>query len=149
MKQKDFIDALDQKAISDAIAAAEKRCSGEVRVHIQPRSGSADLRTVAEKTFERLGMTQTKLRNGVLLFIASEEQRFTILGDQGINDKVGEGFWSQIAENLTAAFKEGSYSGGIVAAIKACGDALAEHFPYQSNDADELSNDISIQHDQE
>ena len=71
-----------------AIGTAEKNTSGEIRVHIQPRVGNADIRTVAERTFERLGMTKTELRNGVLLFIACEEQRFVILGDRGIDEKV-------------------------------------------------------------
>jgi uncharacterized membrane protein len=75
MHQKDFLATLDQERIRKAIETAEKRTSGEIRVHIQPTTRGADIRTVAEKTFERLGMTRTAERNGVLLFVACEELR--------------------------------------------------------------------------
>lgn len=146
MKHKEFIKALDQNAITTAIAAAERNCSGEIRVHVQPRAIGGEIRYVAERTFERLGMTKTELRNGVLLFIASEEQKFVILGDRGIDEKVGHDFWDHIAHDLTAAFKAGDFSGGIVRAIHEVGEALKHFFPYQRGDVNELTNDISVDH---
>lgn len=146
MQQKEFIAALDQQRIEDAIAAAEKRTSGEIRVHVQPKSGG-DMRVVAEKTFERLGMTKTALRNGVLLFIACEEQRFVILGDSGINEKVPAGFWDEIAARLTIRFKSGEFTDGIVDAIHSAGEELRQYFPRAEGDVDELSNQINIEHD--
>ena len=97
MAHKEFLAQLDQERIVQAIKDAEQQTSGEIRVHIQPRVAGGDLRTVAEKTFERLGMTKTALRSGVLLFIASEERQFMILGDKGIDEKVPPGFWDDIA----------------------------------------------------
>jgi len=75
-------DALDQPRIVAAVGAAERETSGEIRIHIQPKATGGDARYVAERTFERLGMTKTALRNGVLLFIASEERVFAIVGDK-------------------------------------------------------------------
>ena len=146
MKQAEFVAKLDQKRIQDAIAAAEKRTSGEIRVHVQPTTRGLDIRTVAEKTFERLGMTKTDLRNGVLLFVASEEHRFVILGDRGINEKVPAGFWDEIAAKLTIAFKAGEFSNGIVDAIHTAGEELARDFPCAAGDVNELTNDINIEH---
>jgi uncharacterized membrane protein len=144
MNQKEFLAQLDQRKIVDAIAAAEKLTSGEIRVHIQPKA-RGEIRSVAERTFERLGMTKTDLRNGVLLFIASEEQQFVILGDRGINEKVPATFWDDIAAQLTARFKAGEYTEGIVEAIAGAGGHLQRDFPRAENDVDELANDINVE----
>lgn len=145
MHQKDFLAQLDQQRIVDAIAHAEQQTSGEIRVHIQPHA-RGDIRQVAERTFERLGMTRTELRNGVLLFIACEEQRFTILGDRGIDEKVPAGFWDEIAAKLTIRFKAGEFTDGIVEAIHSAGEELRHYFPRAHADVNELANDINIEH---
>ncbi len=145
MHQNEFLKSLDQARIVEAIASAEKRTSGEIRVHVQPRA-RGEIRTVAERTFERLGMTKTALRNGVLLFIACEEQRFVILGDRGIDEKVPAGFWDVIAANLKDHFRAGEYTDGIVEAIHSAGEELLHYFPRAEGDLDELSNDINVEH---
>jgi uncharacterized membrane protein len=145
MHQKDFLASLDQQQIIDAVATAEKMTSGEIRVHIQPKA-HGEIRTVAERTFERLGMTKTALRNGVLLFIACEEQRFVILGDRGIDEKVPAGFWDEIAARLTIHFKAGSYTEGIVEAIHSAGEELLHYFPRAEGDVNELTNEINVEH---
>lgn len=146
MKQQEFLAALDQQRIVEAIATAEQRTSGEIRVHVQPKS-RGEIRHVAEKTFERLGMTRTALRNGVLLFIASEEQRFVILGDRGIDEKVPAGFWDEIAAKLTSRFRAGEFTEGIVEAIHSAGDELQHDFPRAEGDLDELTNAINVDHE--
>jgi uncharacterized membrane protein len=143
MQQKEFLAQLDKPRIVEAIKRAEGQTSGEIRVHVQPKAG-ADIRKLAEKTFERLGMTATKLRDGVLLFIASEEQRFVILGDRGIDDKVPSGFWDDIAARLTLRFKKGEFTDGIVEAIESAGEHLKTYFPHSADDTDELSDDLDI-----
>ena len=145
MLQKEFLATIDQKKIVEAITAAEMRTSGELRVHVQPKATGGEIREVAERTFERLGMTKTALRNGVLLFIACEEQRFVILGDKGIDEKVPAGFWDTIAAKLTIRFKNGELTVGIVEAILAAGEQLKAYFPRASDDVNELPNEIDVQ----
>ena len=145
MTQTDFLAQLDQPRILKAIGDAELQTSGEIRVHIQPRVAGGELRSVAERTFERLGMTKTALRNGVLLFIASEERQFMILGDKGIDEKVPAGFWDEIAAKLTIRFKNGEFTDGIVEALTAAGEQLKQFFQRSSEDVDELSNEIDIE----
>jgi uncharacterized membrane protein len=145
MNHKDFIGTLDQQRIVGAIHTAEELTSGEIRVHVQPKA-HGEIRSVAERTFERLGMTKTDLRNGVLLFIASEEQRFVILGDRGINEKVPAGFWDDIAARLTIRFKHGEFTDGIVEAIHSAGEELRHYFPRAHGDVNELTNEVNIEH---
>ena len=149
MKQSDFLAKLDRDAIAGAIKRAESATSGEVRVHVQPRAHGGELRWVAERTFERLGMTKTAARTGVLLFIASEEQRFVILGDKGIDEKVPPHYWDDIAAKLGERFKVGEFSEGIVEAIDAAGERLHLHFPISKDDTNELSNELSVDHHSE
>ena len=144
MTQKEFLARLDQPAIVAAIAKAEQRTSGEIRVHVQPKA-QGEIRGIAEKTFERLGMTKTELRNGVLLFIASEEHRFVILGDRGIDEKVPAGFWDDIAARLTIRFQAGEFTDGIVEAVHSAGEELRHYFPRAHDDVNELSNDINVE----
>ena len=143
MQQKEFIASLDQPRIIDAIHGAEQMTSGEIRVHVQPKA-HGDIRSVAERTFERLGMTRTGLRNGVLLFIACEEQRFVILGDEGIDAKVPAGFWDEIAAKLTIRFQHGEFTEGIVEAIHSAGRELRQYFPRAHDDVNELPNEITV-----
>ena len=145
MNHKDFISAVDQDRVVKAICTAEEMTSGEIRVHIQPKA-HGEIRNVAERTFERLGMTKTDLRNGVLLFIASEEHRFVILGDRGIDEKVPAGFWDDIAAKLTIRFKHGEFTDGIVEAIHSAGEELRHYFPRSHADVNELTNEINIDH---
>jgi uncharacterized membrane protein len=144
MKHQEFLSALDQQRIVTAIGDAENQTSGEIRVHVQPKVVGADIRQIAERTFERLGMTKTAARNGVLLFIASEDKKFVILGDQGIDSKVPAGFWDDIVAKLTIRFKNGEFTDGVVEAIGAAGEHLKRYFPRQADDVDELPNTIDI-----
>ncbi len=144
MNQQEFLSALDQDRIVAAVAAAERETSGEIRIHIQPKATGGDARYVAERTFERLGMTKTALRNGVLLFIASEERVFAIVGDKGIDEKVPAGFWDEIAAKLTLRFGNGELTEGIIEAVTAAGQQLKTYFPRADDDVNELSDDIDV-----
>lgn len=132
----------EEQKIVDAIKAAEKNTSGEIRVHIEKRC-KKDPYAEAVEVFERLGMTETEQRNGVLILVALEDHKFAIIGDKGINEKVPVVFWEQTKEVMITHFKEGSIAEGIAAGIANAGKQLQAFFPYQTNDENELNDDIS------
>ena len=132
----------DKQRIVEAIQKAETHTSGEIRVHID-RLGSKNPYHKATKVFERLGMTKTQERNGVLIFICFSKKQIVVLGDQGINEKVPEGFWNDIYTQLALDFKQGEFAHGICEAILSIGKKLSSYFPYQKTDTNELSNEIS------
>lgn len=144
MKQQEFLARLDQQRVNEAIAAAERLTSGEIRVHVQPSLYGNPLQFVAERTFERLGMTKTALRNGVLLFIATEENQFYICGDQGIDTNVPAGFWDDVAAHLKERFRKGEFTEGIVDAVRMAGEHLARFFPRSADDVNELPDEIDV-----
>jgi uncharacterized membrane protein len=129
--------------ISNAIRVAETDTSGEIRVHIEKHC-KGDVLDRAAYIFDKLEMQKTKLRNGVLFYLAVEDRKFAILGDAGINQKVPENFWEGIKEDVIGKFKEGRFAEALSDAIVKAGKQLKEHFPFQDDDVNELSNEISF-----
>ncbi len=142
MKASEFFTPEQEKLITEAIKNAELHTSGEIRVHIAKKC-PGDILDLAADIFAELGMHKTALRNGVLFFIVPSQKKFAILGDVGINAKVATNFWDEIKEKMQLHFKNNQFDLGLTEAIKMAGDSLQTHFPYQSNDQNELSNDIS------
>ena len=143
-KAAEFFRGLDRDAIRDAIREAESRGRGEIRVHLH-HGRVADPRAEAEKTFASLGMTKTAERTGCLLFIAPEERAFSVIGDRGIHEKVGDDFWLEARDRAASRFAEGRFTDGIVEAVRLLGDALGRHFPREAGkiDENELADDVS------
>jgi uncharacterized membrane protein len=139
---EDFLTATQEKQIIEAIKKSEKNTSGEIRVHIEKSTDKPPMERALE-VFHFLKMDATKLRNGVLLYIAVESKKFVILGDEGINNKVPDDFWETEKEMVLSYFSKGEFSKGLVLAINKVGEKLKNFFPYQSNDTNELSDEIS------
>jgi uncharacterized membrane protein len=137
-----FFTKQDEARIIEAIQNAEQNTSGEVRVHLEKKM-TEDVLIEAQKVFTKLGMHETADHNGVLIFIAPEHRKFAIIGDEGINQLVGEDFWKEERDLMQEHFKQGAYTDGICKAIEQVGEKLKAHFPYQTDDKNELSDDIS------
>ena len=138
-----FFSTEEKSKIVEAIKHAELNTSGEIRLHLENRC-KKDALDRATYIFEKLKMHKTELRNGVLFYLAVKDQKFAILGDAGINAKVPDNFWDNIKEHMLSNFKEGKYSAGLEEGIKMTGEQLKKHFPYQSDDVNELSDEISF-----
>ena len=137
-----LLSAGDRKRLVAAIGTAEHATSGEIRVHVQRRCGD-DPQRDAVQVFERLGMTRTAARNGVLIFLAMRDRRFAVIGDTGIHAAVGDEFWQGVADAMRPHFQRGELATGLEAGILAAGQALKRHFPHHRNDVNELPDTIS------
>ena len=133
---------IDADRIQNAIEAAERRTSGEIRVSVAPWFwGSID--RAAERAFERLGMVHTAARNGVLFFLVPSRQAFVVRGDIGIHARVGQRFWDDLAADMSAHFRRGAFNEGLLLGIERTAEELARHFPYQAGrDEDELPDSV-------
>ena len=141
MKATAFLDKLDHEAIVTAIAAAEKKTSGEIRVYISHRK-IADALTAARARFEALEMHRTHKRNAVMIYIAPRTKAFAIVGDAGIHAKCGDEFWRQTVEMLGRDLQFEPPTIAIVNAVRHIGALLAAHFPPKPGDTNELPNAI-------
>ena len=142
MKPASFLGRLDHDRVVAAIRAAEGRSRGEIRVHVAHKPVDDPQRAAAAR-FEKLGMTATADRNGVLLFVAPASQRFAVVGDKGIHERCGEGFWKDVASAMEEDFRQGRFTEGIVKGVARAGDALAAHFPRTGPDVNELADEVS------
>ncbi|HKQ71455.1 MAG TPA: TPM domain-containing protein [Polyangiaceae bacterium] len=144
LTRKRVHELIDVAAVEAAIAAAERRTSGEIRVSVAPWFwGSVD--RAAEAAFVRLGMNQTRARNGVLFFVVPSRQTFLVRGDTAIHERVGQAFWDELVAAMSAHFRRGEFTQGLVLGVAAAGEQLATHFPYDAAaDKNELPDDVDI-----
>lgn len=140
---EDFLKEISEDAITKAIEVAEAGTSGEIRVHVEPDCQGTVLDRASE-VFAELHMHKTRLRNGVLIYVAFEDHKFAIIGDGGINAVVEDDFWSVERDILHTSFKEGKYTTGICKAIEGIGEVLNKHFPFRDDLSGELPNEISV-----
>ena len=133
----------DQRVV-EAIRQAERNTSGEIKVHIENRcKGNVEQRSLF--IFDKLKLNETQLRNGVLIYLAIKDHKFAILGDKGINDMVEDSFWNDVKDLMLNQFKEGRFAEGLEQGIMRCGEKLKAYFPYQSDDINEIPDDISYE----
>lgn len=133
----------EQQLISDAVESAERFTSGEIRVCIE-KNCSEPVLDRAANYFKKLDMHKTKKRNGVLIYVATNDHQFAIIGDEGINRLVPHDFWNSTKEVMLDRFKNQDLAGGIIAGVKLAGEQLQAFFPYLDSDVNELPNDISF-----
>lgn len=131
--------------IEDAVRAAERRTSGELRVHIEENrpAGTTSLARAVE-VFHQLEMDRTSQRNGVLFYVATETRDFAVIGDAGIDQAVPNGFWDEVKEVVLAHFRRAQYAQGLALGIERAGEQLSRYFPYDpTTDQNELPDTVS------
>ena len=143
MNAANFFSKEQRADIREAIMQAELDTSGEIRLHVENRC-KGDVLDCAAGWFEKLKMHRTEKRNGVLFYLAVKDRKFAILGDAGINAVTPDNFWDSIREQMLEYFSEEQFTEGLVKGIRLAGEKLKEHFPYQSDDINELPNEISF-----
>jgi uncharacterized membrane protein len=142
MHRRKLLKLIDKERIGEAIIEGEKQTSGEICVCIS-RFFWGRVRPEAERAFRRLGMANTRLRNGILFFIVPARKRFIVLGDEGIHAKVGQEFWDGIAGAMADHFRKSEFMDGILMGIRTAAAGLAVHFPYEpASDQNELPDDV-------
>jgi uncharacterized membrane protein len=131
----------EQEQIAQAITEAEKATSGEIRIAVE-KYCKGDAYERATGYFYELGMDKTSLHNGVLIYLATEDHKFAIIGDRGINNLVPTDFWETTKTAMKAHFMSGRLCDGIIAGIALAAEKLSIFFPNKNDDVNELPNDI-------
>ncbi len=142
-KVEDFLTHEDEQEIVKAICMAEEKTSGEIRIHLEKKSDKKAYDRAVE-VFHQLHMHETKEANGVLIYVAIKDKTFAICGDKGIHNKVSGDFWETTKNTIQAQFKIGNFKQGLIDGVLIAGEQLKKYFPYQKNDNNELSNEISV-----
>jgi len=125
-----FLSDEEFDAIARAIAEAEARTSGEIRVHLErhvpPRR---DVIRRAHEVMRHLGMHRAAERAGVLIYLVLEDRKLAIVGDEGIHGRAGDECWARVRDLMVERLKAGAPRDAIVAAIREIGRDLQHHFP--------------------
>jgi len=140
-KHRKFLSHVDHDAVVAAIASAEKKSSGRVRLFITHKRVDEPV-AAAEKHFHRFGLADTRHRNAVFLFISPASRKFAVLGDEGIHEKAGDEAWRGISIALEGHFRQGEFTAGLIAAIDRAGELLALHYPPTAESAAEPTDEI-------
>lgn len=117
----------------------------KLRYALVPRSvKQAQAHEAASREFLRRGITRTREKTGVLIYLALAEHHAEILADTGIADRIDAEIWADIVADLISAIRAGRMTEGLIEAIRRTGAILAEHAPPRLDDVDELPNKVII-----
>ena len=142
MKPAELITKLDESRIVEAIAAAERNTTGEIRVCVSHQR-PLDVLAAARRHFERLKMQRTKGRNGVLIYFVPHTRQFAVWGDIAVNEKGGDELWREVVVGMTPLLKAERYTDAVIFSVGKVGEVLARHFPPDPSDRNELPNRIT------
>ncbi len=124
---------IDHRRVLGAIRAAESRTSGEIRVTLA-RHQVEDPVKAAQAYFNKMGMAKSAHRNGVLIFLSPPSRKFAVIGDKAVHEVCGDAFWASLAEAMSAHFRAGDLTAGLVHGIERAGEILAKSFPRTKDD---------------
>jgi uncharacterized membrane protein len=146
---EDIISAEDRDAISKAIHTAEQHTSGEIKVAVRERRHFSEKRLSLEKMalreFDRVKLSKTRDRTGILFFFLLSERKFHIVADEGIHRKVADGTWARVADSMSTEFKKGKHREGIIQGVEEAGRILSEALPRSAGDRNEISDEVIVE----
>ena len=138
----------DLNAIQQAIKAFENRTSGEIVVSFNTSSAGQPYKT-ARRMFAKHKLHRTKERNATLIVLYPREKKFAVVGDKGMHAKVPEDFWDDVVADMTRHFQKNEMRDGLIKGINRLGEKLAEFFPRQADDVNEISDEFQYDDDNE
>ena len=130
-------------SLVEAIQTAENHSTGEIRIHIDSNTENKNAE-IAFEVFKSLCMEKTAERNAVLFHVNFEQKYLTIIGDEGIHEKVHQHFWDHLHDYITSEFVKGNFFEALKSAILETGIELKKYFPIAGENPNELSNEISF-----
>jgi uncharacterized membrane protein len=138
-------------AVAEAVRQAERRTVAEIRVHVERhvahglRRRTREPMARAREVFATLGMHRTTHRSGVLIYLAVEDRKLAIVGDDGIHAHVGDDYWIGVRNRMVERLRTGTVAAALIGAVAEVGSSLARFFPRgPDDDVDELPDDVSL-----
>ncbi len=98
----------------------------------------------AVRYFLESGVCHTKDRTGLLIFISYLERRVELLADKGISEKIPKEKWDAIVKHIIDGIRSNHMTTHLIDSIRECGSLLAQHYPIQHDDVNELKDNIDI-----
>lgn len=129
-----------------ALAAFEaaKRTPALKRLFVARDRALIETKQAAQAAFFAHGLTETKARNAVLVYVSVFERLVFIQPDTGLAGKLEAKALDATTTALTQGIAQGRQAAALAAAIATLADLLAPHFPPVANDTDEIKNLILL-----
>ncbi len=112
------------------------------RLFISAERMSSAVHERAIRAFYEKGLYKTKDETGILIFLSLLEKKMWILADKGINTKIHENLWADIAKGISSGMFEKAHCDAMISAIEKCGLELTKYFPVKPDDTNELSDKV-------
>jgi putative membrane protein len=125
-------------------AALSTRLPALKLIFLSRREMQDEVERSASEAFYRFRVRRTAGGTGVLIYISLLERMVRVMGDEAIAAKLGQGDWDEVRDVVVDGLREGRPTEGLQKGISRCGDRLAEHFPVQADDVNELTNELRI-----
>ena len=143
-----YLTNYDLQRIKEEIEKVEQSTSGQIKLSIREKRKFYEKlykpHELAVRDFEKLGIALTKHQTGVLIFLIFEERFYDILADEGIHSKIPDAMWADIESRIIQEFRNEGYLNGILHIIDRIGSVLKEEFPRESDDTNEIPDDVSV-----
>lgn len=108
-----------------------------------PKSAKIEkVKDKAQLSFIEYGVSNTRDRTGVLIFISNLEKRVIILADTGIAAKYPNESWQLQVDRIIDGIRTNNFSTELTKVISEIGKVLAKNFPIKEDDANELSDKV-------
>lgn len=119
---------LHPERIRADIDAVEAETTARIAVRVLEHETNDAFET-ARNEFARANLHRHGHRNAVLFLVAPKSRRFAVYGDEAIHERVGDGFWTELVEQMKPYFQRDEATEGILFGINRIGERLLEHFP--------------------
>ena len=130
---KRFFNQQDQHAIAQAVAAAEQGHVGEIQVVIEGHMPAReayylDTRGRAKQLFAELGVWDTELNSGVLLYLNLCERKVEIVIDRGLKNATQTETWNKICQNIVVTLAQKEYLRAVTEGVNEIGRVLDQYY---------------------
>ncbi len=143
---KRYFTRQDQAAIAQAVQQAEQGHAGEIQVVIEGHLPCAQAyhqtpQMRARQLFAELGVWDTELNSGVLLYLNLCEQAVEIVIDRGICQATEQKVWEEICQGMVAQLKQKKFRQAVIEGVEKIGQQLNAYYVQQVTDrGNELDN---------
>lgn len=111
---------------------------------IAKREMQEEVERRAHETFQRLKIRRTNNATGVLIYVSLYEHMVHVVGDDTINTKLSQDDWKVLCDTIIRGFKSGKPEEGMRNGILRCGELLAQHFPVEPGNRNELFDTLHL-----
>ncbi len=138
---KFFLTTEEEALLVEAIREQEARTSAEIRICVTYKFIFRPER-FAWRTFDRIGMRNTRDRNGALIVMMVRMKKVVIIGDSGFDAVVPSDYWRDAVKAMVNEMHETGPLEAMREGLRRLGDTLSIHWPRQEEDENELSDEI-------